>query len=169
MNTLKTIWNFFFGFKGRINQYYYLILILFTIPLPYIIHVLSITWDYVFYNTWTVSISPSDWLLNIVITTIMLFMFLIAPIFWILFKYSLLVRRSHDFNGEAKSTPHIMLIAFTDILTILPLFIAKLPFNLHISAWLISSVLAISLAFIKGDEGDNNFGSPQLPFWKSQK
>lgn len=168
MNTLKIIWNFFFGFKGRINQYYYLILILFTIPLPYIIHVLSIIWENMVYM-WKVAISPNDLQLTIISTSTIIAMFFIIPVFGVIFKYSLLARRSHDFNGEAKSTPHIILIAFTDILTILPLFIAKLPFNLHISAWLISSVLAISLAFRKGDEGDNNFGSPQLPFWKSQK
>ncbi|MEG9498832.1 DUF805 domain-containing protein [Mannheimia indoligenes] len=158
MNSIKSFFGFFFGFKGRIGRLHYgLFLPVFTIIYLFITGFLTLINQKI--SNSTMRSSAEDFLGLAVIFAIVALV--------LVFKYSHIVRRIHDLNKKATDTNLFNTVLWIDILSPFTLLITsdiKLLVNLVMTVLSISCL--ITLAFKKGNEGENDFGKPQIPFWK---
>lgn len=152
MNLIKRFFGFFFGFNGRIGRLHFAIFL----PFLLVIYVFIVG----FLSILAPSYNASDRLAFIGIVLA------IVAIFYVL-KYSHLTRRVHDLNKKAMDSSLFTAIFWVDIIsTIFTLMNSHILRLLSLPLALISILCIIILAFKKGDQEENNFGKPQIPFWK---
>lgn len=161
MNSIKSIFGFFFGFKGRIGRLHYgLFLPVFTIIYLFITGFITLINQNISNRTMRGTFGSTEDFLFLAVTFAVVALILV-------FKYSHIVRRIYDLNKKATDTNLFQTILWIDILSPFTLLITsdiKLLVNLVMTVLSISCL--ITLAFKKGNEGENDFGKPQIPFWK---
>ncbi|WP_025328934.1 DUF805 domain-containing protein [Bibersteinia trehalosi] len=90
-------------------------------------------------------------------------------------KLSLMVKRSQDFGKKGQDSYLVSGSVAADsvvfVASLLVLFFKSYDMNYLVYiifglSSIISAVCQISLTVIKGDEGENDFGKPQIPLWK---
>lgn len=174
MKTLKQIWNFLFSFKGRTCRTYYAMFLPVMFVIQFVITVFFLAIGFSVENLRKNGSIPRymfpDLLpLDLNLTTqILIILLVIILCLWI--KYAYVTKRAHDFNKSLLESKLISIPLLLDIWLIISLFFFnKMTTALPVPILICSVICLLSLAFIKSTEGDNNFGSPQLPFWKSQK
>lgn len=141
--------NFIFGFNGRTSRTYFALLLPLFIALQLLMVVLSVMISQSFQNS------------NL---TELFVILLIFPIyFWL--KYAYVTKRVHDFNKKISDSKLAYVMLMVDIALAIAVILFQ-NFGLALPCLIISLICLISLAFKKGDEGENNFGKPQVPFWK---
>ncbi|QLD33561.1 DUF805 domain-containing protein [Mannheimia varigena] len=161
MNSIKSIFGFFFGFKGRIVRLHYgLFLPIFAVIYLFIVGFLALIVPKINYHIMqgTFGLAEDFLFLAVIFAVVALIL---------VFKYSHIVRRIHDLNKKATDTNLFNTVLWIDILSPFTLLITsdiKLLVNLVMTVLSISCL--ITLAFKKGNEGENDFGKPQVPFWK---
>lgn len=161
MNSLRNFLGFFFGFNGRIGRLHYgLFLSVFTIIYLFITGFITLINQNISNRTMRGTFGSAEDFLFLAVTFAVVALILV-------FKYSHIVRRIHDLNKKATDTNLFQTILWIDILSPFTLLITsdiKLLVNLVMTVLSISCL--ITLAFKKGNEGENDFGKPQVPFWK---
>ncbi|MCK3654597.1 hypothetical protein A4G19_02070 [Pasteurellaceae bacterium Macca] len=166
MNKIKGVLAFFLGFKGRIGRLHYAIFL----PFLFALMILSGSlWFMVGVSIAKVKyIGGYEFELLFVILGAIL-----GSILTIMFKYSHLTRRVHDFNYKVTNSILFNTILIIEIIaTVLPLLGVNMKdgaFMLFILGGIIALICLISLAFIKGTDGENNFGVRSIPFWENRK
>lgn len=160
MNSLKNFFGFFFGFKGRIGRLHFAIFLLLMIPLNFIIATIMPTvLDIIFHAIRTNQLGYA--LLSILFGVGLITL-------WLGLKYSHLVRRANDYNVSGFKSGLVITIFILDLTSFYFLFIqnwfTKELFSLTLN---ISQLVCLSyMLFSKGSIGENDFGKPQVPFWK---
>ncbi|QHB17367.1 DUF805 domain-containing protein [Mannheimia pernigra] len=157
MNSLKNFFGFFFGFKGRIGRLHYALFLL----------VLAV--NYLFASMILELMNIGRVLYNNPTTRYTEYLVYLSAIFALLIvlKYSLIIRRIHDFNEKATGNKLFQAILWTDILSLFNLSITyEMKHFVNLAMTVISISCLIILAFKKGDIKENDFGKPQIPFWK---
>lgn len=164
MNTIKNIFRFFFGFKGRIGRLHYSVFLL-SFTAMYFFFPFSLTRPIRMssYNLIHSLSSPVVYTPDIISSAIAFSLILIITTIFLLIKYSHITRRIHDYNKKVSNSSLYSIILLLDIIS-LPIMLIISP--IYIIVFSISIICMISLAFIKGDDEENNFGKPQILFWK---
>lgn len=161
MNKLRRCWNFFFGFNGRISRLHFAIFLPFLVITFMAINFLF----FIFSKAITpLSIQRSSTSEIILVIAILI----IAVVFYLLLKYSHIARRVHDYNKDFWGSKLSSTIVVFEVIATIVSLNGKSEFAL-LSVYLmgiIGLICLISLAFIKGTEGENNFGPKPVPFWK---
>ena len=161
MNKLTFCWNFVFGFKGRVSRLH------FAMFLPFLI-IAFIAMNFLFF-IFSKAITPLSIQRSSTSEIILVIAILIAAtVFYLLLKYSHIARRVHDYNKDVWGSGLSSTIIVCDVIGIIVSLNGKSEFAL-LSVYLmgiIGLICLISLAFIKGTEGENNFGPKPIPFWK---
>lgn len=159
MNSLKNFFGFFFGFKRRIGRLHFAIFLILMIPLNFTMATIIPTALEITLHT--IKTDQLGYALLSILVSVGLFLL------WFGVKYSHIVRRIHDLNKKANNTNLFQTILWIDILSPFTLLISpdiRLLVNLVMAVIMISCF--VTLAFKKGNEGDNDFSKPQIPFWK---
>ncbi|KMK51206.1 hypothetical protein RO21_07620 [[Actinobacillus] muris] len=160
MNTIKNIFRFFFGFKGRIGRLHYaLSLLVLTVISLIMVGFPTVISQNISYSIMRGTFASAE----VVFLTVV---FALVALLLIL-KYSHIVRRVHDLNKKATASNLFQTILWIDIISLFTLFITsdiKILVNLAMTVIHIGCIIA--LAVKKGNEGKNDFGKPQIPFWK---
>ncbi|MBN6711383.1 DUF805 domain-containing protein [Haemophilus haemoglobinophilus] len=171
MKVLKQIWDFLFSFKGRICRTYYAMFLPVMLVIQLVITGFFLAIEFSIKNLRKNGYIPRHILpdllpLDLNLTTQILIILLVVILYlWI--KYAYVTKRAHDFNKSLLESKLIIIPLVLDIWLITDLFFFKhMPIVLLL---ICSTICLLSLAFIKSTEGDNNFGSPQIPFWKRTK
>ncbi|MCK3654599.1 hypothetical protein A4G19_02080 [Pasteurellaceae bacterium Macca] len=123
---------------------------------------------------------------------LMIVTLVLSWIFIITFRYSHLIRRVHDFNYKITNSALFYTILLSDLVylfigipelysfsdSITPIYngtsligvktASSQPYLFFLCGF-ISSICLIRLAFIKGTDGENDFGAKPVPFWKKAK
>lgn len=147
--------NFIFGFNGRTNRTYFALLLPIFAVIQAVVAFLSIPVSNVLRSSQTMqNINPTD--LLIIFTIFILY-------FWL--KYAYVAKRAHDFNKKAAESKLVYVMFMLDISFAISIFMFK-NFGLAIPCFIVSLICLIALAFKKGNEEENDFGKPQVPFWK---
>lgn len=145
--------NFIFGFKGRTSRAYFALLLPIFAVIQAVVAFLSIpVSDVLRYSR----VTPTDLLIIFAVFTLY---------FWL--KYAYVAKRTHDFNKKATESKLVVVMLMLDISFVISIFIFK-NFGLAIPCFIVSLICLIALAFKKGNEEENNFGKPQVPFWKKK-
>lgn len=157
MNSIKNFFGFFFGFKGRIGRLHYtfflLVLAVIYLFASMILELMNI--GRVLYNNPTTRYTEYLVYLSAIFTLL------------IVLKYSLIIRRIHDFNEKATGNKLFQAILWIDILSLFSLLItSEIKYFINLAMTVVSISCLIMLAFTKGDIEENYFGKPQVPFWK---
>lgn len=164
MNSLKNFFGFFFGFKGRVGRLHYAVFLpIFAVIYLFIAGFLALIGPKLNYHITNGTFGSAEDFLGLAIIFAVVALVLV-------FKYSHIVRRIHDLNKKATNTNLFQTILWIDILSPFTLLITsdiKLLVNLVMTVLSISCL--ITLAFKKGNEGENDFGKPQVPFWKKNR
>lgn len=93
------------------------------------------------------------------------------------FKLSLMVRRAQDFGRKGQDSYLVSVsVAADSIVFFISLIVLLfkgyhmdyLIYTIYIFAIIISILCLISLAIIKGNDGENNFGKQQIQFFKKE-
>ncbi|WP_373099024.1 MULTISPECIES: DUF805 domain-containing protein [Pasteurellaceae] len=170
MNKLKAIWNFLFGFKGRIGRLH------FAIFLPFLVISFMIFNMLAFVSSKVLALSSIKQTNTYEIIQAIAIL-LISFVFYILLKYSHIVRRVHDYNKSIGSSVLGSTIIICEILVTFLSLLSSFILTSHslediyIAITLlgfIGLICLISLIFIKGTKGENQFGKEPIPFWKKQ-
>lgn len=161
MNTIKNVFQFFFGFKGRIGRLHYaLFLPIFTVSYLFVVGFLIVVSQNISYSIMRGTFGSAKDLGSLTI------LFASAALFLIL-KYSHIVRRIHDLNKEATASDLFQTILCIDILSLFTLLgTSDIIILVNLAITVIHIGCIIALAVKKGNEGENDFGNPQIPFWK---
>lgn len=147
--------NFIFGFKGRTNRAYFALLLPIFAVVQAVVAFLSILVSNVLRSSQTIqNVNPTD--LLVIFAVFILY-------FWL--KYAYVAKRAHDFNKKALESRLVNVMFILDIVSVISIFIFKNS-GLVIPCFIVSLICLIALAFKKGNEEENDFGKPQVPFWK---
>ncbi|TGZ98602.1 DUF805 domain-containing protein [Rodentibacter pneumotropicus] len=160
MNKLKKTWNFLFGFKGRIGRLHFAIFLPFFIISLFVFNTLA----YVFLKGLN---SPST-IKNSSVYEIIFFaaIVLVLVVLVTIFKYSHIVRRIHDYDKSFGNSGLGIIIALVEIIGTFISLSGKGEYTFFLG--FISIICLISLVFIKGTKGANQFGAKPIPFWKKR-
>ncbi|QLB42223.1 DUF805 domain-containing protein [Mannheimia pernigra] len=142
MNSLKNFFGFFFGFKGRIGRLHYALFLL----------VLAVS--YLFASMILELMNIGRVLYNNPTTRYTEYLVYLSAIFALLIvlKYSLIIRRIHDFNEKATGNKLFQAILWADILSLFNLSITyEMKHFVNLAMTVISISCLIILAFKKGD------------------
>lgn len=174
MKVLKQIWDFLFSFKGRTCRTYYAMFLPVILVIQLVITGFFVAIGFSIENSRKNGSIPGHMppdllLLDLNLTTQILIILLVIILYlWI--KYAYVTKRAHDFNKSLLESKLISIPLLLDIWLIISLFFFQnMATALPVPILICSVICLLSLAFIKSTEGDNNFGSPQIPFWKRSK
>ncbi|OOF49903.1 hypothetical protein BKK52_02570 [Rodentibacter trehalosifermentans] len=154
MSKLKKIWNFLFGFKGRIGRLH------FAIFLPFLLIVSMVCFTLILTCLDIIRAPLVEVIYKIIAIGIMLILFF----FQIIFKYSHIARRIHDYDKCLGNSGLGITIILIEIIAILLSFVGMGEYIRLLA--IIGIICFIALALIKGTKGENQFGSEPIPFWK---
>lgn len=154
MDIIKNIFSFFFGFKGRISRLHYAVFL----PLFLILSVIG--------NTFSLTISKMtkqefDFQFLIWATYIGVFALIM------LFKYSHITRRTHDFNKSFWDGGIALTIITLEIVMVIMSFKGA-DLGIYYICGAVSLVFLIILGLVKGTDGENDYGKKPVPFWKKK-
>lgn len=163
MNSIKSFFSFFFGFKERIGRLHYAIFLpVFAVIYLFIAGFLALIGPKLNYHITNGTFGSEEDFLGLAI------IFAVVALVFV-FKYSHIVRRIHDLNKNAKDTNLFQTVLWIDILSPFTLLInSDIKLLINLAMTVISISCLITLAFKKGNEGENDFGKPQVPFWKKK-
>ena len=164
MNKLKKIWNFLFGFKGRIGRLHFAIFLPFFLISIFIFNVLAYPFVRAFSSP---SIVRNSSIYELILGAAIL---LILMALVTVFKYSHIARRTHDYGKSLGNSGIGTIIILLEIIGTLLVFSGKGEFVMLLLVLLsiIAPIFLIALVFIKGTEGPNQFGEEPIPFWKKR-
>lgn len=167
MNTIKKIFSFFLGFKGRIGRlHYFIFLILYTLISLFVINFSITILKHTIPNILQRSNAIEILFTLLIIISIQILIFRI--------KYSHIIRRIHDYNKQDSESSLFLAICLSDFIFVFIYIIETFSYysmkELYYLATLVLSLISIIsmfiLVFIKGDQGNNKFGPKPILFWK---
>ncbi|MEE6076827.1 DUF805 domain-containing protein [Avibacterium paragallinarum] len=167
MTPIKAFSALLFGFEGRINRLRYLI----SLPIIIIGQIaLTILWIVIadIRLLHAKNHSSINWELLQGSDIFFLCLIVIAIVVFLIFKYSHISRRIHDFDKHIPDSRAGKVVMTFDITFIMVMFFPRLVGMLYLEI-LLELIILISLAFFKGSDGDNEFGPKPKPFGKTFK
>lgn len=148
--------NFIFGFRGRTNRAYFALLLPLFITIQILMVFFSLAISNALASAKQMSLQVSD--LMEIFTVLLIF-----PIyFWL--KYAYVAKRAHDFNKKAPESKLVYIMFMVDLSLSIGVTLFQ-NFGLAVPSLIISLICLITLSFKKGDQEENYFGKPQVPFW----
>ena len=159
MNILKRIWNFFFGFSGRIGRLHFAISWLFIFVIGLFITGFT---NFAILPAMR-GVKRGDYSVILIILSLL--------IIHSCLKYSHIARRTHDFGKYFWDSNLASTIALCEIIYIVLSIFARntdVGYILMFISAIIGGICFISLIFVKGTQGKNHFGEEPIPFWKKQ-
>ncbi|OOF52646.1 DUF805 domain-containing protein [Rodentibacter trehalosifermentans] len=157
MNKLKKTCNFLFGFSGRIGRLHFAISLLFLIISVVVFNILPQVFLMMLGYASIIQNSSAYEIIFVAVTV------LVLTVLSIIFKYSHIARRIHDYDKSFGNSGLGITIALLDIIVMFLSF-SRSEYTLLLG--FVSIICLVSLVFIKGTKGENQFGAEPISFWK---